>query len=224
MPVEPAEILDELVDVAGRDVLDVGCGEGWLVRHLAGRGARPVGLDPLAVALERARQRDAGAPEGRYLQGAGEALPFVDSSFDVVVFFNSLHHVPVESIDAALAQAARVLRPEGVIYVQEPLAQGAFFDLIRPVEDETAVREAAQGALTRAAGRWRELARREAVIATELADFEAFRLRMLSVDPERAASFAQHEPALRADFARLADRSGERFVFDQPFRVHLLAP
>jgi ubiquinone/menaquinone biosynthesis C-methylase UbiE len=225
MSVEPTEILDELVEVRGRDVLDVGCGEGWLVRRLATSGARPVGLDPLAVALERARQQDPGAPPGRYLQGAAESLPFGDASFDVVVFFNSLHHVPVESIDAALAQAARALRPGGVVYVQEPLAQGAFFDLMRPVEDETPVRAAAQTALERAAaGSWRELARREAVIATELANFEAFQARMLSVDPARAAAFAEHESGLRAEFDRLAQRSGERFVFDQPFRVHLLAP
>ena len=224
MSVEQTEVLDELVDVRGRDVLDVGCGEGWLVRHLAAGGAHAAGIDPLAVALERARREDPGAPAERYRESSAEALPFADSSFDVVVFFNSLHHVPVESMDAALEQAGRVLRPAGVIYVQEPLAEGSFFELMRPVEDETPVRAAAQSALERAAaGGFTQLARREAVIATELSGFEAFHARMLSVDPSRAASFAEHERTLRTEFGRLARRSGDRFVFDQPFRVHLLA-
>ena len=89
----------------------------------------------------------------RYVEGAAEALPFPDASFDVVIFFNSLHHVSAESMDAALAEAARVLRRDGLLYVQEPSAQGPAFELLRPVNDETPVRKAAQQALR--AGAWR---------------------------------------------------------------------
>jgi len=151
MSLEPTAVLDEVLDVRERDVLDVGCGEGWLVRRLSSAGARAVGLDPLPVALERARRDDASAPPGRYIEGGAEALPFRDACFDAVVFFNSLHHVPVESLDVALGEAARVLRPGGVVYVQEPLARGPFFELARAVEDETEVRAAAQNALAQAA-------------------------------------------------------------------------
>ena len=48
MPGEPPDALDELVDVHGRDVLDVGCGEGELARRLALGGARVVGLGAAA--------------------------------------------------------------------------------------------------------------------------------------------------------------------------------
>jgi ubiquinone/menaquinone biosynthesis C-methylase UbiE len=225
MSLEPTAVLDEVLDVRERDVLDVGCGEGWLVRRLSSAGARAVGLDPLPVALERARRDDASAPPGRYIEGRAEALPFRDACFDAVVFFNSLHHVPVESLDVALGEAARVLRPGGVVYVQEPLARGPFFELARAVEDETEVRAAAQNALAQAAaGRFAQRLRRDGVIATWLADFEAFRARMLSVDPARGAALADLETELRARFERLARRSDGGYVFDQPFRVHLLAP
>lgn len=225
MSLEPTAVLDEVLDVRERDVLDVGCGEGWLVRRLSSAGARAVGLDPLPVALERARRDDASAPPGRYIEGGAEALRFRDACFDAVVFFNSLHHVPVESLDVALGEAARVLRPGGVVYVQEPLARGPFFELARAVEDETEVRAAAQNALAQAAaGRFAQRLRRDGVIATWLADFEAFRARMLSVDPARGAALADLETELRARFERLARRSDGGYVFDQPFRVHLLAP
>jgi len=209
--------------VRGRDVLDVGCGEGWLVRHMCDRGAASaVGVDPLAVALERAREQD---PSGRYLEGRAEALPFDDGSFDVAVLFNSLHHVAVEQMDEALAQAARVLRGDGVLYVQEPVAQGSFFELVRPVDDETAVRAAAQAALARATGegRLRVLAQREAVLATVLADFEAWRRLVESVEPARLEAVDANEPALRAAFERLGRAQGDGRVFDQPVRVMLLA-
>jgi SAM-dependent methyltransferase len=225
MSLEPTAVLDEVLDVRERDVLDAGCGEGWLVRRLNAGGARAVGLDPLTAALDRARRDDASAPPGRYVEGGAEALPFRAASFDTVVFFNSLHHVPLELLDAALEEAARVLRPGGVVYVQEPLAQGPFFELVRVVEDETEVRAAAQDALARAsATRFTQLVRRDGVIATWLADFEAFRARMASIAPARAAAVADHEPELRAAFERLAHRSDGGYVFEQPFRVHLLAP
>jgi len=216
------DALDELVDVHGRDVLDVGCGEGALARRLALAGARVVGLDPLAVAIERARDAVPASAAARFVEGSAEALPFPAASFDVVVFFNSLHHVAPGSLDAALAQAARVLRGGGVLYVQEPLAEGSFFELVRAVDDETEVRAAAQNALRRAqsAGRLVELASREALITVSL-DFDAFRARMVSVDPARAAELDGQEPALRAAFERLGRRVEDGYEFDQPFRANL---
>ncbi|HEY1775792.1 MAG TPA: class I SAM-dependent methyltransferase [Solirubrobacteraceae bacterium] len=225
MSLEPTTVLDEVLDLRERDVLDVGCGEGWLVRHLLAAGAQPVGIDPLAVALERARRDDANAPTGRYIEGEAEALPFRDGSFDVAIFFNSLHHVPVASLDIALSEAARVLRRGGVIYVQEPLAEGPFFELARAVEDETEVRAAAQDALTRAAaGPFTQRMRRDGAIATWLADYEGFRARMLSVEPARAAALTELDEELRVAFERLAVPAEGGYVFEQPFRAHLLAP
>jgi SAM-dependent methyltransferase len=217
-------LLDELLDVRDRDVLDVGCGEGALVRRLAAAGARMVGLDPLPGALERARREDSSAPADRYVEGSAEALPFADASFDAVIFFNSLHHVPLASMDAALVEAARVLRRGGLLYVQEPLAEGSAFALLCPVEDETRARAAAQEAVGRAAqGQFVQLACREAVLTVRHADFDALRERILSVEPARAAAFAAHEPALHGAFEHLGHPAeGGGHEFEQPLRVHLL--
>jgi hypothetical protein len=218
-----AELLDELLDVSGRDVLDVGCGEGWLVRYIGEAGAGSVvGVDPLGVALARARAQD---PSGRYLEARAEALPFDDATFDVAILFNSLHHVAEERLDEALVEASRVLRPGGVLYVQEPLAEGSFFELMRPVDDETAVRAAAQAALARAtgSGHLRIVEQRDAVVTMRLADFEAWRRLVESVEPARLESVDANEPSLRAAFERLSRPDGHGRVFDQPVRVMLLA-
>jgi ubiquinone/menaquinone biosynthesis C-methylase UbiE len=223
MPGQPTQPLDELLDVRDRDVLDVGCGEGALVRRLASRGARAVGLDPSAMALERARRDGASGPTARYVEGAAEALPFADSSFDLVIFFNSLHHVPAESMDAALGEAARVLRSGGVVYVQEPLAKGAAFELLRPVEDETRVRGAAQEALDRAAvAGFAQVIRRDAVLGVRYADFEALRARTINVEPARRATFDEQESAVRTAFERLGRAVDGGYELDQPFRIDLL--
>src|SRR3546814_3979690 len=61
-------------------------------------------------------------------------------------------HVPAERQGAALAEAVRVLRRGGLLYVQEPLAEGSYFELMRPIEDETELRARAYDALRAAAG------------------------------------------------------------------------
>src|SRR3954447_23970558 len=95
-----------------------------------------------------ARERVGGE---RSLEGGAQALPLEDASADVVVFANSLHHVPGDLLDAALGEAARVLRPGGLLYLPEPVAEGPYFELVRAVDDETAVRAAAHAAIGRAA-------------------------------------------------------------------------
>ena len=219
-----ARLLEELVEPRGRDVLDVGCGEGALARRLAGTGARVVGLDPLAGALETARAAGEKTPSLRYVEGVAEALPFARESFDIVIFFNSLHHVPVPSMAPALAEASRVLRPGGLLYVQEPLARGTAFELLRPVNDETAVRAAALEALDEAAsGAFVRLESRETARAIRHADFAALRARVVSVDPERAERFDARQEELRAAFEQTGrPAEGGGYEFEQSFRIELL--
>jgi len=53
--------------------------------------------------------------------GGAEAIPAVDESFDIVLMFKSLHHVPVERMDHAMAEICRVLKPGGLAYISEPV-------------------------------------------------------------------------------------------------------
>ncbi|WP_423224697.1 class I SAM-dependent methyltransferase [Candidatus Amarolinea aalborgensis] len=74
--------LDALGDVAGRCVLDYGCGAGGATAHLLSRGARVTGFDISVARLLEARQR---APQAGLLSCAAEMLPFPDGAFDAVL-------------------------------------------------------------------------------------------------------------------------------------------
>ncbi len=109
--------------LAGRDrVLDIGCGEGQVARHVvATTGAtRVVGVDPSDAQLIVARERTGGPV---YARGAADALPVRDGAFDAAIACLVFEHIT--AVDAALAEVARVLRPGGVFLflLNHPLLQ-----------------------------------------------------------------------------------------------------
>jgi len=217
------DLLDEIVTANGRRIVDVGCGDGWLVRGLAARGATVIGVDPAAGALAAAQAAEVVGAE-RYVSAGAADLPFADASFDVVVFFNSLHHVPADQLDRALAEALRVCMPDGIVFVQEPLASGAFFQLMQPVDDETVPRAAALQALRRAMllDEVGEASERDFTPEVRVAGFEAWREHQVLVEPGRAAALAAGEAQLRERFEELGEWDGERWRFDAPARVTVL--
>ncbi len=101
--------------VAGRDMLDLGCGNGYLCRRLAAEGACATGVDPSPSMVAAARQRETEDPLGvRYLRAGAENLGVLpDGAFDLVIANHVLS--AVADLSAALAEARRVLRPGGVL-------------------------------------------------------------------------------------------------------------
>jgi SAM-dependent methyltransferase len=120
---------DAIVPAPGRLTLEVGCGEGRVARDLTQRGHTVVALDASATLVASAAGAD---PAGRYLAADAAALPFPDSSFDLVVAYNSL--MDVDDMPAAVREAHRVLQPGGrlCICVTHPTADAGTFQSKEP--------------------------------------------------------------------------------------------
>lgn len=102
-------------------ILDLGCGSGWWLAHLAGAPAVSAdlcGVDILPERLEAAR----GQVPGAQLELAdARTLPFEETSFDLVTMFTVLSSLAsADDVDRTLREAARVLRPAGAIVIWEP--------------------------------------------------------------------------------------------------------
>lgn len=213
-----ARIVAILQDIGARDVLDIGCGSGALAKSLARDGFRMTGIDPNAAAIAEANARVPGAT---FLTAGAEALPFARATFDAAIFLNSLHHVPVPAMQPALQEALRVLRPGGEVIIVEPLAKGSFFEVMRPVEDETEIREAAQSAIDRLLAQ--ALATGPAPViyerATPMADLEAFIDYLAAVDPARRALAETLRPELARRFAANVVNGPDGQALVQPLKI-----
>jgi ubiquinone/menaquinone biosynthesis C-methylase UbiE len=96
--------IDSVVDLAG--------GTGRASDGLTAAGFDPVVVDRSAGMLRRTRESGHGA-----VRGDAEALPLRDDAVDAAVIIDALHHLP--DPESGLAEAFRVLRPGGVVVIQE---------------------------------------------------------------------------------------------------------
>jgi SAM-dependent methyltransferase len=217
------DVIVETLKLEGKRVIDVGCGDGSLVRLLTRFGADVLGVECSPRQLAKARAAERVGNE-TIVEGVGQALPLDDEDVDIVVFFNSLHHIPIEHQAKAMAEAARVLKPNGEVYVSEPLPYGVFFEAVRPIDDETWVRGAALAAIK---GSWVHGLDEETEFTYThpliLPDYESFRERIISANSEREDRFTALDADMRERFARLANPAPDGgFLFEQPMRVNLL--
>jgi SAM-dependent methyltransferase len=166
----------------GADVLDFGCGTGWLAAGIAQMGCRATGVDisPAAIRLAEARAAAVALPGPgslRYQSYAGQRLPFEDAGFDRVVCFDAFHHVRDQA--ATIAELARVLRPGGRAAFVEPsplhsLSAPSQQEMrrFRVIENDVRLEEIARHALTAGLREPQLLVQFQQPVRLSLADYQ----------------------------------------------------
>lgn len=108
-----AHLVDFVGDAEGCDLLALCCGDGNHLTHFD-RARSVIGIDLSDVAIEKAKARPY-PPHFQFEQMDAHRLNFADASFDIVLFCDSIEHV--RDAERALAEAARVLRPQGLLFI-----------------------------------------------------------------------------------------------------------
>jgi ubiquinone/menaquinone biosynthesis C-methylase UbiE len=107
----------------GRRVIDAGSGEGYGAAMLAaGQAAQVIGVDIDEAAVRHARDRY----QLEFVQADLLELPFGESSFDLVVCFETIEHLA--GADTALAELRRVLAPDGLLIISTPNSSEYLFE------------------------------------------------------------------------------------------------
>jgi ubiquinone/menaquinone biosynthesis C-methylase UbiE len=125
------------VSFRGKNILEIGCGDGRLTFEYARLVEKVVGIDPDISQIKRARKE---VPKGltgkvKFQVGKGEELDFPDNSFDIVFFSWSLCCIDSPMMERALSQAWRVLKKNRILVnlqgsLQQPFEKGSIYHMI----------------------------------------------------------------------------------------------
>jgi ubiquinone/menaquinone biosynthesis C-methylase UbiE len=103
----------------GERILDVGCGDGSVLRDLLRYGARPADLTGIDLLPERVERARAQTPGARIETGDAQSLPFADGSFDLVLGFTLLSSVGKTARPRVAEEMRRVTRAGGLIVLYD---------------------------------------------------------------------------------------------------------
>ena len=128
--IHPLEYAFHLLgDSRGKRVVDYGCGAGEDAVHLARRGADVIGIDISADLLQIAKRRvEANGESAKFLVASAYATGLPSESVDAVFAIAILHHLDLE---LTKKEIWRILRPGGVMVLQEPVRDSATLRFLR---------------------------------------------------------------------------------------------
>ncbi|MCZ4311928.1 class I SAM-dependent methyltransferase [Comamonadaceae bacterium G21597-S1] len=216
------DVLASMVSLSGQRIIELGCGAAHLARALLGRFPDSE-LTGVEVDARQHAKNLASPQQGlQFVAGVAQDIAAGNATYDLALMLKSLHHVPIASMDQALREVARVVRPGGHLYVSEPIYDGALNDVVKPYNDEGVVRAAAQAAIDAAlqAGIWTQTDQRRFVIPRHFSGFADFEQRMIQ------QTYADHRlaAATLAEVRRLFEQhlGPDGATFEQPMHVRLL--
>ena len=217
------EIYHELLDLDGKHILELGCGSAMITRDIA-----TAGPDRRVTALEvdeQAHEKNlqiTDLPNVEFGLAGAQDIPLDDGSVDVVFMFKSLHHVPLDLMEASMREIHRVLKPGGRAYISEPIFAGDFNDILRMFHDEQAVREAAFATVKQAVdeGLFNLVGQTFFNSPSLFEDFADFEERILKVTHTNHALDDTLYQAVKQKFEQHMGDDGAHFTM--PIRVDLL--
>jgi len=217
------DVMRENLPLEGARVLELGCGAARMTRQLASelRSGQIIATEVDRMQHQKNLLID-DLDNVEFVLGGAQAIDLPGESIDLVVMLKSLHHVPMDLMDNAMAEIHRVLRPGGLAYLSEPVYRGDFNDIMKLFHDEQAVRLAAFEAVRRALAKGGfELVRQIFFDAPghfeDFTDFENQTLKVTHTDHRIDAELYQR---IRAAFERCMTPQGADFL--KPMRVDLL--
>jgi ubiquinone/menaquinone biosynthesis C-methylase UbiE len=217
------EMIAAELPLEGAQVLELGCGKAEKTRTIAQAG-KVASIMALEVdTLQHARNLQiTDLPNVNFGHGAAEAIPASDSTFDIVMMFKSLHHVPISEMNLALSEIRRVLKPGGLAWISEPVYAGEFNEILRLFHDEKEVREAAFAAICRAVDDKRFTLVRQCFFSTPgyFESFEQFEERIIQVTHTNHRLSPEVHAAVQHRFAAHLTNQGAHFR--NPIRIDIL--
>lgn len=212
----------ETLNLDNKTILELGCGAASMTKQIAQNGFNRKIIACEVDKMQHKKNLELKIDNIEFKLCGAEDIPLKNDSVDMVLMFKSFHHIPKNSMSKALLEIKRVLKPNALAYISEPLFYGEQNELIAMFHDEQEVRIDAFNHIKKAVEEeefklFNEIFFQTEVIYEDFDDFEKKQMNMTFHEGEGISSELREK--IKEKFNSYG---GTRTSFLKPFRVDIL--
>ncbi|WP_419764699.1 MAG: class I SAM-dependent methyltransferase [Arcobacter sp.] len=217
------DYLIETLNLNNKTILELGCGNASKTINIASNGfnRKVIACEVDEIQHQKNLQKTYENIEFK-LCGA-ENIDMEDESVDMIFMFKSFHHIPINLMPKALSEIKRVLKPNGLAYISEPLFIGDLSDIISMFHNEELVRIEAFNAIKHAVDTEEFKLFQEIFFYSQVSykDFEDFQSKVMNVTFNDNKISKELEKEVEEKFNQYMQNNNP-ITFKKPFRVDIL--
>ena len=213
--------LIETLNLNDKKILELGCGAAAMTKKIAENG---FGREIVACEVDKIQHKmnlELDYENIEFKLCGAENIDLPDNSIDFVFMFKSFHHIPKNLMPKALSEIKRVLKPNGLAYISEPLFQGPQNELVAIFHDEEQVRKDAFEAIKDSVEKDEFKLFREVFFQTEITykNFEDFEKKQMNLSYNDNNI---NEEIRQKVLKKYENLGGGELTLLKPFRVDIL--
>ncbi len=206
-----------------KTILELGCGAATMTQKIANTGENRKIIACEIDEIQHQKNLQLDITNITFKLSGAQNIPCEDSSIDMIFMFKSFHHIPKELMNQALGEIKRVLKPNGLAYISEPLFLGEQNYLVSLFHNEEKVRKDAFEAIKACVDNndmklFKEVFFNSEVVYNNFKDFEKKQMNLTYNDDAIDAALYTK---IQKEYLKLA-KEDESAYFLKPFRVDIL--
>lgn len=214
--------LIETLNLDNKKILELGCGNASMTKKIAQNGTNRKIYACEIDEIQHKKNLMQNVENIEFLFNGAQDIPLEDESIDIIFMFKSFHHIPKELMTKSLKEIKRVLKPNALAYISEPLFYGEQNELIAMFHDEEEVRKNAFEAIKKSVMNDDFKLFKEIFFQTEITyeNFKDFEKKQMNLTYNDDSINEELRNSIKKKFDSY--NNGGKTSFMKPFRVDIL--
>lgn len=214
--------LVETLNLDNKTILELGCGNASMTKKIASNGLNRKIYACEIDEIQHNKNIEQNIKNIKFLYSGAQKIPLDEESIDIAFMFKSFHHIPKNLMPKALNEIKRVLKPNALAYICEPLFYGEQNELIAMFHDEEEVRIDAFETIKKSVENEDFKLFKEIFFQSEITyeNFEDFEKRQMNLSYNNDFINEELKENIKIKFDSY--NNGKRTTFLKPFRVDIL--